>query len=174
MILKVNNEADKHALAQVASLQNPRSLQAIIAEYILAFAVEGEDVTVHIHRDLLPDSYKRNPSLFGIHMLSKCEGFEDSSGHATAQRSTHVTIKILRQRKPDNMRYAQSKPSIKRTIKNWLNLNDKRSKRLKIPIAGIPPFYFSHAEQLRYQIKQETQTPIKIIRLKKNWIIARK
>lgn len=172
MNIKVNNDADRYALASVASLQNSRSLVAILAEYINAQG--DEPTTVTIKRNQLPSSYKSNPSLFALRLLAKCPQFADSSGYSTPMSPEHVTVKLLRDRKPDNARYTQAIPSLKRVIKNWINLNEKKSKKLRIPIEGIPPFFFSHPEQLTYQLRKETQTPIKIIKLNKHWVFARK
>lgn len=128
---------------------------------------------ITIKRDQLPQSYRANPSLFGIHLRSKTE-FADSSGCQTPHKPDHITIWLHAVRKAQNERYTQAQPSLKRVVKAWLNLNAPKTNKLHIKIEGIPPFFFSHPEQLIYQIKRETQTPIKIIKLKTKWIIARK
>lgn len=177
MKLKLNNDADRFAWEQVAGLQNSRSLTTTIAEYIRTRAIFNDDESceVTVAKALLPDSYKGNPSLMAVKLLQKLDGeWMDSSGYQTPGKRTHVTLVMLRNAKPSHSRRAHASPSVKQVIKEWLELNEPRSSRLRIPIASVPPFYFSHPEQLKYQIKQETETPIKIIRLSKSWLIARK
>lgn len=174
MRIKINNDTDLHALAQIAGLQNPRSTLGVIAAYACHQSNdEEENFEAEVHKDMLPPTYQANPSLLALQLRAKTN-YVDSSGHQTPGRSTYVTIKLLCERKPAFARYTMAQPSIKRTIKNWLHLNLRKSKKLKIEIEGIPPFFFSHPEQLKYQIKRETQTPIKITQLKKNWLISRK
>lgn len=169
MKLSLNNEADVFA-----SLQNTRSITTGIAELLLEDADDTGDVTVEVAKSLLPDSYKGNPSLFASKVLEKLNGqWEDSSGYQTPNKRTHVTIKILRHAKPSHARRANPLPSVKQIIKQWLDLNLPDIRKLRIPIAAIPPSYLSHPEQLTYAIKRETETPIRIHRAKASWFIKR-
>lgn len=181
MQLKINNAADEFAISQVAGLQNYKSIAALVAAYADVYSNSNgnndEEFEIIIAKELLPDSYKNNATALALKILSKINDshWKDASGYATpTQESTHVTIKILRDRKPDNARRTNAKPSIKAIIKEWLALNKPKSIRLTLKVRDVPPFYLSHSEQLTYQIKRETSKKIKILRLDKTWIISRK
>ncbi len=178
MKITLNNDTDLHDANQVAGLQNSRSVTATIAGYINV-VTQGQsihkDCEVTVHKVLLSNSYRGNPSLFGTKVLAALKGeWLDSSGWQTVGKRTHITIKLLRQAKPEHARRAFASPSIKQLIKQWLELNLPNSRKLTIPIAGIPAFYTTHPEQLTYAIKREMGTPIRIKRAKTIWIFARK
>lgn len=155
-------------------MQNSRSLTATIAALIQAKCQPESDAEITIAKSLLSDSYRGNPCLLASKVLDKLdpELWKDSAGYQTPKIRTHVTIKLFRKEKLE--RRISVTPSIKQLIKRWLYLNLPKFKRLRIPIEGIPKFYFAHPEQLVYNIKLETETPIKIIKAQKCWMIARK
>lgn len=167
---------DVFAAGQLAGLQNPRSIVAVIAEYIAEDTKpETPDVEITVAKNLLPDTYRGNPSLFANKVLSKLKSdqWQDCSGHQTPGKRSHVTIRLLRKPKPLHARRANIHPSIKQIVKDWLNLNLHKQRKLSVPIAAIPAFYMTHPEQLVYQIKRETNTPLKIKRLTNTWLIKR-
>lgn len=171
MKIRINNEADLHAFAQVASLQNPRSVLAIISAASARCSTD-EDFQAEVAKDLLAPSYHSNPSILAIKIQATTQ-FADSSGFQTPNRPTHVTILLHRQAKLIGARYTRATPSIKSTTKAWLKL-DLKHKRLHLPHEAIPPFFQTHPEQFVYQIKTETNMPIKILKLSKSWLISRK
>lgn len=174
MKIRINNAADEMIVAELAGLQDHRSLAALIAAYAETRCPEEEDFTADIAKAMLTDSYRSNPATLARNVLAKLlsHGFEDSSGYQTPARSTHVTIKILRERKPVSRRYTHGTPTAKQLIKEWLPLTDEPS--LKLEKELIPPFLSTHPEQLSFQIKRETSTPIRILRTETHWIITRK
>jgi len=159
----------------LAGLQNPRSIPALLAAYIIeAIYPDSTEIAFTIAKDLLPDTYKGNPSLFAAKVLEKLAGeWLDSSGFQTPHKRTHVTIVLFRKAKPSHARRAHPAPSLKQTVKLWLDLNLHKARKLRIPLIGVPPFYASHPEQLTYAIKKETKTPIRIRRMKTSWMISR-
>lgn len=170
---KLLTPTDVTAFAEIAGLQNWRSIASLLSIYADTECPTDEDFHVVIAKELLPDSYKNNPSLLSSVILSKSE-FLDSSGHRTPDAPNTVTIQLLRERKPSYQRWTRITPTLKGLIKDWLNLNLPKEKKLRIPINAITAFYRSHPEQLKYQIKAETDTPISILQLSKVWLITRK
>lgn len=175
MKLKLNNEADIFACSEIAGLQNSQSIVTLLAEYANSQCGEDEVFTASIDKELLADSYKSNPSLLAgkvLVRLQRGEGnWQSCSGHLTSD--THVTVRLSQQPKQKYVRVS-ARPSVKQTIKDWLSLNEPKHKKLKLPISILPAWYLSHPEQLTYTIRQETNTPIKIIKLTNSWIISRK
>lgn len=172
MKLRLNNDADVFAITQIASLQNPRSLVAIIGAYLTSSDIAINEIEVA--KDLLPTTYRANPSLFASRVQAAVSTqFQSASGHQSSAKPTHITVKLHKSEKP--LTYHPS-TSIKSVTKQWLAspASPSQMPRLRIPLEGIPPFFQSHSEQFTYQIKQETNTRIKILKLKKSWIISRK
>lgn len=175
MKVKLNTDADTYAMSVVASLQNYRSIAALLAAYADVKCPSDENFTAMVRKSLLPASYRSNPSALALAMLGlSTDDFEDSAGYQTPSKSSHVTVRLLRDGKPDHARRTNAKPSIKQTIKEWLELNLDSDEVLHFPIADIPRFLYTHPEQLTYQIKRESGTPIRIIRSATLWTITRK
>lgn len=168
MKLKLNNDADVHAITQIASLQNCRSIASIIGNYA-QMCPDDEDFTVEINKELLTATYRANPSLFASR-VNAIAAFATMSGHQHPTNPAIISIKLYRQEKTQTPRGT----SIKAVTKQWLNSTQTRQHRLSVPITAIPPFFQTHPEQFTYQIKCETQTKIKILKLKKSWLISRK
>jgi len=174
--LKLNNEADLQAAAEIAGLQNGEGIVVLLAGYAYTQTTgSNEPFTAIISKSLLADSYKGNPSLLAAKVLVRLQrddgDWESCSGHLTSP--THITVRLSMQAKERNVR-TTLRPSVKGTIKAWIALDEPRFKRLRLPIASIPDWYVSHPEQLTYAIKQETQVPIKITKLTKSWLVSRK
>lgn len=163
------------AIATIASLQDYRSLMELIAEYAKLRCSDDEDLEITIAKSLLPDSYKSNPSMMALKIRERSglEEFLDSAGNQCPESNLHVILTLMRAKKK-NGRYTQAKASVKQVIKDWLDLNEPKWKKLFIPLADIPVFISTHPEQLTYAIKREKQVPIKITRKSTQWIITRK
>lgn len=173
MQLKILNSADEYAASLVAGLQNSRGFAQIIAEHSQRCDKE-DDFTCIIAKQLLPASYRGNPSILAIKALAKVDDFQDASGYQTPQDQATITIIFYRKCKEAQHRRTNPFPSVTAIIKEWLQLNLPKSKRLTVPLLSIPPHFSTHPEQLTYRIKIETQTPIKITKLSKSWLISRK
>ena len=176
MKLKLNNEEDFAAAAEIAGLQNGEGIIALLAGYAYTQSSgSDEPFTATINKSLLADSYRSNPSLLAAKVLMRLQRddgeWESCSGHLTS--STHISIRLSMQAKDRNVR-TLFRASAKGTIKEWLELDEPRFKRLTMPIKAIPDWYKSHPEQLKYTIKQETGKTIKITKLTKSWLISRK
>lgn len=175
MKIKIQNDHDAFTLGQLADLPNPRSLIELVGTFASLQVPPDDDLEVIIHKQMLADSYKSNPSVLGIKILAKTnELFQDSAGFGTPNAPLHVTVMLHRQRKPDTARRTTVTPSVKQVIKDWLALNLPPTEALDIPVSDIPAFFTTHPEQLTYQVKRETSTAIKIKRLKTKWLITRK
>lgn len=175
MKLKLNNDTDVHAAATVAGLQHWKSIAHILGEYSTLCPLD-EDFEIIINKELLrapSPSYLTNPSTLALHVLSKCGiTFEDCAGYQTP--TSTKTITIILHRNPKQHRRTNPKQSIKKLIKEFLDLNHDINMVLEIPIKLIPKFLYAHPEQLTYTIKRETEIPIKITRTEEHWTISRK
>lgn len=178
MQIKILTQHDLDALAEIAGLQNYRSVIALLVEYIEfhAHANGSDNVIITISKSLIPNTYGSNPSMMGLGLLNRLRpNFVDSSGtqdHLSG--GENVTVKLLTERKPFNGRWTHAKPTAKQLIKSWLDLNLPIHAKLKIPIDGIASTYQIYPAQLAYQIHQETKQRIKFTRLTKSWLITRK
>lgn len=175
MKLTLNNEADVFAVGELAGLQNGGGIVLLLAAYAAAEGDGETEFIATINRELLGDTYRGNPSLLAAKVLVRLQcrdgDWESCSGHLTSE--THVSVRLSKMPK---QRYVRSyaRPSVKGTIKEWIDLKLHKSKRLKLPISTIPAWYMSHPEQLTYTIKQETQVAIKITKLTGSWLISRR
>ncbi len=171
MKVKLSTEADEIAFKHITGLQSPRSLAALIAA-LARRCDPNEDFECIIQRDRLQDSYRSNPSLFAQKIKDKTD-FVDASGYQTPDRENHISILLFREKKAAAKRRFHPVASVKQQIKDWLDLNEPRDKFFTVKLPDIPAFYFTHPEQLSYQIKRES-CPIRIVRMKNHWRIFRK
>lgn len=175
MQVKILTTKDAAAIAEIAGLQDYRSVARLVASYI-EYQPPNSDVTVTISKEMLPDTYKRNPSLLGIYLLSKLSPFfQDSAGAQDhSSEGKNIVIQLFQERKPFNGRWTHAKASAKQLIKEWLELELPPNSKLKIPIDAIAKTYHFYPAQLLHQIYKETNIRIKFTILTKSWLITRK
>jgi hypothetical protein len=168
--LQLTSEKDKLAMLQVLKWEDaekeplPAQLIATIGNYHVP---ADQDFEVIIAKSMIPRSYGYNPSLFAHNVLSRMEGFTDSAG-AECPDTKFIKVIFYRQEKP-MVKYS-TKVSIKQRIRDWLKTEELF---LDIDVKDITPAYKTRPEQLTYQIRRETETKIKIRRLKTKWVITR-
>lgn len=175
MNLVLRSGADVEAIATITSLQNYRSIAQLVAAYIETQELPdyAENVfRVSIHNTLLTDSYITNPTALASKVRSKLNQ-EDWKGCGAYSQKGFIVLELRRENKLKDKR-TTAKASVKKVIKEWLTLDLPQSRKLQISLTDIPPFLSVHPEQLTYQIKRETATQIKIIKLSKSWLIQRK
>lgn len=175
MQIKLLKNKDALALAEIAGLQDYRSLAGLIVAYI-KYQPPDTDTVITISKSLLSSTYCSNPSMLGICLLNRLRDiFNDSSGTQDHQsEDKRIIVTLLRERKPFNGRWTHAKPTAKQTIKEWLALNLPVTAKLKIPIAAIAKTYQIYPAQLLHQIFLETGIRIQQLTLTKSWLITRK
>lgn len=173
MKLTIANSKDIEAIATVCNIYSYKNINHLVRTYANSQVPKEEDLEVTVSKDLLPATYRYNPSLLAQKIqVNISDQFQSCSG-STSANGGNISIILRRESKKPFQRYHPN-PSVKQMIKEWIDLNLPDDQSLELPLSIIPQFYSTHPEQLVYQIKQETQTPIKIKRFKTVWKITRK
>lgn len=158
MITKLDNEADVFATLQALDLPPETRMPRLIAAAALLCPLD-EDFEILIHRLLLSDSYRINPSMMARNAFMRLE-FADYMTYTVNQ---HVGFKFLREAKPRYLVQPQDTMSMMARTRLWLD-SDKEQP-LEIPIAAIPHSIQQRPEQFVYSIKRLGYA-IKITRFK--------
>lgn len=174
-ILTANDLAAAHITAHGCSPQrcNFARLVASLAE---TTCPASENFSATVACELLPFTYRTNPSLFSRCVLSHAPSFKGCSGGGGSRSvysPTQINITLTRQPYTAHDRLGNNgKVSIKSQVRQLLAAPP--GSKLMVPLSKIPPFMLSHSEQLAYAFFRETGQRIKITKTSIKWIITLK
>jgi hypothetical protein len=173
MHISILTNKDIEAISVVSGVFSYKNMHSLIREYAKTNVPKGEDLEVTVSNEFLPATYTYNPSLLGQKVQCQVSDQFKSSAGSILNGEGKIKVLLFRDMKQRYERHHEN-PSVKQLIKEWLDLNLPSEEHLELPVQIIPRNYVARPEQLTYQIKCETGTPIKIQRLKTIWKVTRK
>lgn len=168
MNLKLADEYDQQAIQHACNLSTVRSIAQLVAHAAVQHCPEDVDFSCTIAKAMLPHSYRSNPTV----LAERCKQHALSMNpisfrtHRGCDLGSSVSIWLFRDDKRD------VRPlSLLKLVIRWLE--SEQEGELIVPLTNVPISARQRPEQFTYTVKRQTQTRIKIKKLKTQWNISR-
>ena len=168
MNLKLADEYDQHAIQEACNVSNVRSIAQLVAHAAVQHCPDDEDFSCTIAKAMLPHSYRSNPTVLAERTKQHTLSLNPLSfrTHSGCDLGKSVSIHLFRDNKQD------IRPlSLLKLVIRWLE--SETEGELIVPMENVPISARQRPEQFTYTVKRQTQTRIKIKKLKTQWNISR-